>query len=361
MSQTILGICRQTGCMVAKDGKCLEGFEPITDCPHFVAPSEAAAEDEVQPAPKPDQQITEANATVSRDTVYETVELYSGKELDYTSALRITKAALTRIVVLVGGAKSGKTTLLVSLYEWFLQKPLAGYMFAGSDCLPAFDERCHLSRIESQRDTEDTERTKSMSTETMLHLQVRDQNLEKPAQDILLSDINGEIFDRSLNSASDIKEVEILKRADHLTLLLDGEKLSSLHSRNQAATSGDLMLRSFVEAGMIGINTYVQVVFTKDDLLIDTTAAEDTEEFIQFIEQELNRKYKDKLGRLEFFRIAARPKEGGTDSARGLSAVFKVWVEDTPLYKRYERINRGSSARGLTSKRSFDTYLIKSL
>lgn len=356
MTQVMLGACRQSGCMVAKDQKCLEGFEPPADCPHFVPASESSD----QPADAEEAPLTEPSIPVEQAIVYGTKDLYSGREFDYTSALRITKSSLTRVVVLVGGAKSGKTTLLVSLYEWFLQKPLAGYMFAGSDCLCAFDERCHLSRIESQREDEDTERTKSMSTETMLHLKVRDLHLERPSQDILLSDINGEIFDRSLNSAADIEEVEILKRADHLALLIDGEKLAAIHSRNQAVMNADLMLRGIIEAKMAGINTYVQVVFTKDDLLTASTAEDDTEEFIQFNEQEFNRKYKDAFGRLEFFRIAARP-DGETDTARGLSAIFKVWVEDTPFYQRHGRIRLGNILRALNSKRSFDTYLTKSL
>src|SRR5687767_14635843 len=98
--------------------------------------------------------------------------LPDGEALTAQRATAITAAAPTRVVILAGAEDSGKTTLLTSLYEKFLQGRFADHLFAGSATLPAYEQRCHRARIQSGAVDPDTERTKGLDVR-LLHLKLR--------------------------------------------------------------------------------------------------------------------------------------------------------------------------------------------
>lgn len=345
--------CKEQACTVAENGECYEGITDFTTCPNYVSFGSADEVDDTELFDEDDDENVTPEITAS------SVDLYGGKELDYAGSLRITLDALTKVIVLAGPNDSGKTTLLASIFEHFFDEPLGGYLFAGSETLPAFDRRCHLSRTDSQRRTEDTERTKSQSEQTMLHLRVRDEALKKRAQELLFSDIRGELFKEAIKSKAEAQRIKVLKRADHLALLIDGERLSDLTSRNQAATSAKMTLRSFIEAEMIGKQTCVDVLFTKDDLMRATDPANETGKFLEVIEDEIKKRHEHQLGRLRFHRVAARTTEG-TDSY-GLPKLFCGWVEESAYTRLRASGTRGESPRVVTSSREFDLYAAKLL
>jgi len=354
-SASKFGSCKEQACTVATDGECYEGLSHLSACPNYIPVSDEdlGVDEDFEEADNED--AGESDATGSFPL---SVDLYRGGELDYTTSLRITLSALTRVVVLAGPNDSGKTTLLASIFEHFFREPLAGYLFAGSESLPPFDERCHLSRTDSLRQTEDTERTKSFSEQTMLHLCVRDEALRERARHLLLSDIRGELFKAAITSKVEAQRIKILKRADHLSVLVDGAQLADLSNRNQAATAAKMTLRSFIEAEMIGTRTYVDVLFTKDDLIQITDRENKTTDFLKVTEDEIMRKHEHQVKRLRFHRIAVRVAEGVR--SYGLPELFRSWVEDS-AYRFQADEASPELPRIITSPREFDRFAINRL
>lgn len=313
MPEEVRHKCNIPKCNVVADGKCYEAHDNYLNCPHYNASVYV-----------PSQETVEKEAT-------KFIDLYSGTELDFQEALDITRKALTRVIVLAGAADSGKTTLIASLYEKFLRGSLANYSFAGSKTLLGFDKRNHLSRIASGRNIPDTERTKRGFDKKLLHLKVRLNDLSKPAQDLLFSDISGETFEMAMNSADECKKLSIIKRADHFVLILDGKKISSTKHRQSTLQDADMLLRRCVETGMIGMHSFVDVLFTKYDEIVKSNGDEALQ-FVEHIKQEFKRKYNDKLGRLHFFMVAARPDDIGIlPLFYGIEDVFPNWVEKSPF------------------------------
>src|SRR5438094_3901098 len=111
--------------------------------------------------------------------VRDLIDLPTGKELDESGALKLEVARPVRLVVVAGPVGCGKTTLLTSLYELFQWGPVAEFEFAGSKTLPAFEQRCHLSRSASGASEPKTQRTLNERTvdgrliPTYLHLGLR--------------------------------------------------------------------------------------------------------------------------------------------------------------------------------------------
>src|SRR5580704_13032051 len=96
--------CSQISCQVGSSGLCLEGFDPVTTCPYFGQPG--SAPDEGAPHGGPDL-----------------IDLPSGEALTEREATETTQDDVTKVVIIAGPTGSGKTTILTSLYEAFLDAP----------------------------------------------------------------------------------------------------------------------------------------------------------------------------------------------------------------------------------------------
>lgn len=261
------------------------------------------------------------------------IDLPRGTDMNFDEALTIMRHSLARVIVLAGEVGSGKTTLLASLYENFLRGPFAGYYFSGSYTLPGFEKRSHHARVLSGRITPDTERT-PISEQALLHLRVRVQDMSKPSQDLLFSDISGETFRMVRDSSDECRRMEIFRRADHFVLLMDGEKLSKKEYRQEVFLNGDRLLRRCFETGMLGKKSFVNILFTKYDLLKESQDA-DQKKYLDYITVRLQNRYKQKSARFLFHYIAARPKhESSLQFAYGLNEIFPSWVEETPIFER---------------------------
>src|SRR5919198_2499191 len=119
------------------------------------------------------------------------LDLPEGSDLDLPLAERVTRAGISRVIVLAGTADSGKTTLVTALYELFQNGLFAGYLFAGSETLPALERRCHLGRIDSGRAAAETARTLAGGGQRWLHLRVRAATNGGAVRELLVSEIAG--------------------------------------------------------------------------------------------------------------------------------------------------------------------------
>jgi len=313
--------CKQAGCSASTDGKCLEGLSPDA-CPHCSIIEDDISEDIVVP------DIVEAIITPDKEIFH---NVHRGEALELSETSSITNSSLTRLIILAGLSEAGKTTMLASIFDLFqCNSNFCGYIFAGSKTLIGFERRCHHARIKSEREIPVTERTKSSDSKVFLHLKVKSK--EKIPTDLLFTDISGEIFKELNNSAIESKNFELAKRADHFALFIDSDQLSNLTNRNIAKTRSIGILRSLIETGMLGVNTYIEVIFSRWDLLQGKSDVELHLKFVESIKEKIIKKFANTHKNIAFFNLASRPTNlTNFYFGYGVVDIFTDWVEKSPF------------------------------
>src|SRR5688572_16963455 len=102
----------------------------------------------------------------------EFVDLPSGEPLSVSQLSSVTTRSDARMVLLAGQVSAGKTTIITSLHELFLEGPVSGFQWAASSTLPAFERLCHPARPESGRKSAETLRTNPSAGPVFYHLEV---------------------------------------------------------------------------------------------------------------------------------------------------------------------------------------------
>ncbi len=234
----------------------------------------------------------------------------------------------TTVVLLAGPVASGKTTILVSLFELFNQGPVGGLLFAGSETLVGFERICHPGRVISNRDTPDTIRTNPSSPTAFLHIRVADTTTAPPrVASLLISDVTGEAFDE----ARDVAEPTIIPRqlwlrADIVCVVLDAGKMSVATKRQLVRTEARGLLRSATESKLLSPSCRLVVVTTKCDLIKSTQ----TDDFIGETESLLSNQFGACFASVKCHRIAARPTSSKVPYAYGVPALLTDWVAKRP-------------------------------
>lgn len=265
--------------------------------------------------------------TEETEALPELVErLCPGRPITAREAGPITAGSRSRLIVLAGTPLSGKTTLIASLFHCFQRGTFAEYLFAGSWTLLGFDERCHDARIRSLRPKPTTERTKTGTIESLLHLQV--MHVERlQIRDLLFVDISGEHFDAIRDSVNECRNVPFLRRADHFVLLIDGERLADVSQRQTAKANARLILRSCFDSGELKPSALVDVLISKWD---EAQLASDADAFTTALESEFQEQFESRCRRLRVVRVAARPASTALPLGWNMEDVFRGWVEDLP-------------------------------
>lgn len=265
-----------------------------------------------------------ASEKLANSPTPKTIPLLSGDELDGATALAITRATLARVVMLAGPVGSGKTTLLASIYELLGRGRIRGYSFAGSNTLPVMERRCHLSRTASQRAEADTERTKLDEELKLLHLHLADGAGKKTH--LFMSDPSGEAFRIARDSIEECRKLTILRRADVVVFCLDGGGLSRRRTRHGIIADARTLLRSMLDAEMLGSSSHAQVLFTKSDQLANPEGTTGPELMAE-IERDFRANFAARLRRLEFLRTSVKPLA----QAIGIEELLASWVERDEL------------------------------
>ena len=311
------GTCSNPDCTFNDGGACVDGFPDVEiaeKCSNF---SEGESEQKL------DDIVQEPEDSSSQKKPDQSTTLPSGDALQPMDLYNITRGRDAKVILLGGPIESGKTTLIVSIYEKFRQGRFAEHFFSGSETLIGFEKRCHASRAASGRTEAHTERTLTGSKD-ILHLQLASETDLTKKIDLLLVDVSGEIYEAALNFDEEVNNIPLLRQADYFTYVFDGNKLAHKRQRQAIKNKGLGIIRTLTDNGALNEHSNVQVVFSKQDVW--EQEAQETEQFIQEIISAINKSYNGKYNSLTYSKVAARPQENTTEAAHGVDGLIKEWV-----------------------------------
>jgi len=317
--------CNEDGCSVLTSGKCVNGLD-LDICPHYAVTDDFGLTND-QEDEDSDNNSDDVLKTKNSNNV---VDTHSGKALSLLEADRISRSALTRIVILAGMPEAGKTTLLMSLMHLFAtNSSYCDYIFAGSKTLLDFEEKSHGSKIDSEADKASTIRT-TLGPPTFLHLKVAKENTENSEVDMLFTDISGEAFRMLKDSAEECRKFTLGLRADHFTLFFDTEMITSTAERAKSKVAGLGILKSLIDTETLLPSTHIQIVFSRWDLFTSEGNKDNHEKYIDQLRQDILGKYGDKF-QIEFFEVSCRPDNDEIAFGYGLNNIFPLWAGKSAL------------------------------
>ena len=158
------------------------------------------------------------------------VQLGGDESLTATEAHEFAAEHGAAVILLAGEFEAGKTTLIVEMYSRFLDGPVDGWLFAGSNTLVALDKRHLPTRYASGNAAATTERTQP-EHEGLLHLRVVKDERTVP---LFFTDLRGERFEHVADGVAAADEVPYAARANRTLVLIDGERIGDLALRQTA-------------------------------------------------------------------------------------------------------------------------------
>ncbi len=274
------------------------------------------------------ENVVEAPSVTEKASI-DVIDLPHGNALSVEETYKITASRKVKFIVLAGAVASGKTTLLTTIYHLLNKGSLSGYWFAGSETLLGFEQRSFLARTSSDNVNAQMGKTRRGILDAILHIQLckRQSNM---LEDLLITDFSGEDL-KSISGNVEFAKAEFgaIKRAEFIALLIDGDLISQKKYRNRAEQESLQLLKTICDAGLIGDNTYVDVLISKYDI-VDKRVEEDHSlaDFIEQIEKRVENKLNGRIKNLSLSTIAAMPE----DTAKykigyGLEEIITRWIE----------------------------------
>ena len=302
--------CTNADCHVAETGVCVEGLEPPA-CVHY---SENSA---VRP------ELTKANE--NRPPNARAVDLPSAEALSLLEGSLLLRRSDARVLAIVGPRDAGKTSLIASLYELLQEGPVSNMHYAESRTLHAFERACHDSRSVSRRRTPEMYRTPRGKVQ-FYHLDLAAGSTGE-ALALLLADRAGEEYEAAAVDASIAKTFPEIERADSLTVLVDGQRLSDSSSRHNLKSDILMMLQGLVEGGAISVDQRLALVLTKIDLLMPRDGHEKVYRDFTSLSEDVQRVFRHRFLDVTPFETAAAPLNHSVPRGQGVPGLLQFWVQ----------------------------------
>lgn len=307
--------CSNADCSLASNGKCVEGYE-IEECPHVGKISI----DDIPEAEGPDVEVLQPEPTIA---------LTSGEALDRGKASILQRRRVSRSVGLIGPNDSGKTSLIAGLYDLLQEGPVSDRGFAGSTTLIAFERACHLARAASRRTIPHTERTSRGVDATFFHLDLYQEGAGITS--LFIGDRSGEDYLAATDQISQADHFFEIRRADCVTLLVDGAQLAESELRHEVRAVTSQIVDALIEARTIREKCRLAIVLTKKDSVVSSQHADRVHADFDGLVRTINNSHGAYLGEVKPFAIAASPKNC-TQVSRGygLDELLLFWLQATP-------------------------------
>lgn len=242
-----------------------------------------------------------------------------GEGLSALEAEALCASRRSTVIVLAGGVRSGKTTLLTSIYEQLNQQPFGSYLFAGSETLFGFESRVHGWREYSGEPAPMTERT-GISQPPWLHLVLRECPPAQPHQ-LLMADLSGEHFDRLVSGERAPDSLPMLSRADHVALVLNGRKLADPRERLIERSRGEQLLQILAAPGVLCSTSVLSIVVAKLDRYLLDGREDDLDDLAARLQKTAGIEHP-----LALFRTAAQPRSAKYPIGHGVDALLGHWL-----------------------------------
>lgn len=310
--------CEQPRCTYNITGLCVKNHSPASACP-FLSDEHDLEDEDLEDDVEDGNEDEKSNLLNAHDTddlkvdspsddedesapVADSIYFASGEALLDSSIETITYAFPAKLILIIGGPKCGKTTLVSSVFESFQKGPLGDFIFAGSHTQVGFELISYLAREASGRADPDTERTKSQEF-LYLHLSIRDKALAHKAKHLLFTDVSGERFKLARDNQDWMNELTILKKADHIFYVVDGEALSNVETRNTTKQDVIIFLRRAIKAHLLTKDNQLTILINKFDRVIKNSAEQAVESFFT---AQLKQSFPDIIA--DVITTVARPK-----------------------------------------------------
>ena len=194
--------------------------------------------------------------------------LFGSEQLTPEEASRLLARGPGRLVVLMGEAGAGKTTLATELYE--RQRRVGSTArIAGSWTLLALEQLAARRRADGALPPAGRDRVDPSGRE-ILHLALASG--DEPLH-LLLGDLPGELFRKLADNQLDSSELPWLHRADKLVLLVDGAQLCDPGTRSSPITRVRQLAERLAAFGLPHAQTRVALLVSKWDLVREQPGA----------------------------------------------------------------------------------------
>lgn len=309
MSTTPL-ICSNPKCEIATGGRCLEGMGK-DECPNFGRPVETSSEVEAAPAPPT------------------TLNLAPSVTLEAARATIALATRPSRVIAIIATWDAGKTSLIAGLYDLFQRKPVAGIRFAGSATLHSFEIACHDSRTASKHDEATIFRT-PLGDARFYHLDLMPKD-GREIISLLIADRAGEEYLQVSDDVTNAHPLFEVRRADTVTVLVDGERLTDSRERHNVRAEIEGMLQGLLDSGSLNKRQRLAIALTKYDAVrVSDRSAVATADFGRLTDS-LARKFGDCFVEISSFVTTASPKKPGGIRGEGLSDLLAYWLKPTSV------------------------------
>jgi hypothetical protein len=169
----------------------------------------------------------------------------------------------SRLVLLMGEPGTGKTALLVSLWQRMQTAAgLAEHRLAGSRTAFGFERRAHGGRLDSGHLQERFAPTAD-EDEYLLHMRVRSPAGE--LVDLVFADLGGAVFERVREGRPLLQELPLAAHGDRFIVVVDGEALSTPGESEIAATRAMRQILALRGSGAVRASARIAIAVTKAD------------------------------------------------------------------------------------------------
>lgn len=308
--------CANADCRVAETSQCVEGHD-LAACPYFGR----------QPDVPEDEEEYDDDLD-GQDSAYEAVLLPSADTLNIEAAEQVLRAGNSRVIAVIGPSDSGKTSLIASLYDKFQEGEVNGTEFARSSTLHAFEQTCHDARTASRRGVPHIART-PLGEVRFYHLELGGGDAGEQTR-LLLADRAGEEYLAVADDISVAGELAEVRRADAVTMLVDGARLIDSGKRHNLRSDILMILQGLHDGDGLRSGCRLALVLTKMDVVQGHNHEERARRDFAGVKADIERLFGTTFSDIAVFHVAASPETDVTPRGTGVGDLLSFWLGPPP-------------------------------